>query len=44
VENVGCTEEQILAIPREADRTPLTEVVRKHKIGEQAEYVCRGFN
>jgi len=35
------TEEQMVAILREADRTPVTEVARKHKISEQTLYGWR---
>lgn len=30
------TEEQMVAILREADRSPVTEVAKKHKLSEQA--------
>jgi putative transposase len=32
------TEEQMVAILREADKTPVAEVARKHKISEQTIY------
>jgi putative transposase len=32
------TEEQMVAILRGADRAPVAEVVRQHKISEQAVY------
>lgn len=35
------SEEQMVAILREADRTPVAEVARKHKISEQTLYVWR---
>jgi transposase-like protein len=35
------TEEQMVAILREADRAPVAEVARKHKISEQTLYVWR---
>lgn len=35
------TEEQMVAILREADRSPVAEVARKHKISEQTIYVWR---
>jgi len=35
------TEEQMVAILREADRTPVAEVARKHKISEQTLYGWR---
>lgn len=35
------TEEQMVAILREADRSPVTEVARKHKVSEQSIYVWR---
>jgi len=35
------TEEQMVAILREADRTSVPEVARKHKISEQTVYVWR---
>jgi transposase-like protein len=35
------SEEQMVAILREADKTPVAEVARKHKISEQALYNWR---
>jgi len=35
------TEEQMVAILREADRTSVPEVARKHKVSEQTVYVWR---
>jgi putative transposase len=35
------TEEQMVAILREADRSPITEVAKKHKLSEQTIYVWR---
>lgn len=35
------TEEQMVAILREADRIPVAEVARKHKISEQTLYGWR---
>ena len=35
------TEEQMVAILREADRSPVPEVARKHKISEQSIYTWR---
>ncbi len=35
------TEEQMVAILREADRTPVAEVARRHKISEQTLYGWR---
>src|SRR5437868_116015 len=35
------TEEQMVAILREADRSPIAEVAKKHKISEQTIYVWR---
>jgi transposase-like protein len=35
------TEEQMVAILREADRTSVPEVARKHKVSEQTIYVWR---
>ena len=32
------TEEQMVAILREADRSSVTEVAKKHKVSEQAIY------
>jgi putative transposase len=33
------TEEQMVAILREADRSPVAEVARKHKVSEQTIYI-----
>ena len=35
------TEEQMLAIPREADRSPVSEVAKKHALSEQSIYGWR---
>ncbi|MBM3347599.1 MAG: transposase [Betaproteobacteria bacterium] len=35
------TEEQMVAIFREADRTPIAEVSKKHKVSEQSIHVRR---
>lgn len=35
------SEEQMVAILREADRTPVVEVARKHKVSEQTIYGWR---
>jgi putative transposase len=35
------TEEQIVAILREADRTSVAEAARKHKVSEQTLYTWR---
>lgn len=35
------TEAQMVAILREADRIPVAEVARKHKVSEQTVYVWR---
>jgi len=35
------TEEQMVAILREADRSPVTEVAKQHKVSEQAIYTWR---
>ncbi len=35
------TEEQMVAILREADRSSVTEVAKKHKVSEQAIYTWR---
>lgn len=35
------TEEQMVAILREADRSSVTEVARKHKVSEQTIYTWR---
>ena len=35
------TEEQMVAIIREADRDPVSEVARRHGVGEQAIYTWR---
>ena len=35
------TEEQMVAILREADKTPVPEVAKKHKVSEQTIYTWR---
>ncbi len=35
------TEEQIVAILREADQAPVSEVAKKHKVSDQAIYTWR---
>ena len=35
------TEEQMVAILREADRSPVAEVAKQHKVSEQAIYTWR---
>ena len=35
------TEEQMVAILREADKVPVPEVARKHKVSEQTIYTWR---
>jgi putative transposase len=35
------TEEQMLAFLREADKTPVAEIAKKHKVGTQAIYTWR---